>query len=82
MVRRSICEALRVRSIVVFGSLARGEFTKTSDIDVIVVSDDFPQSYSKRLEALDEAFNEVKRSRAFQLLKNKGLPHFIQCRGV
>ncbi len=35
-------EALGVEAVVVFGSVARGDFNKWSDIDVLVVSDRLP----------------------------------------
>jgi len=62
---------LKVRSIVLFGSLARGEQRKRSDVDLIVVSDDFPESYSERLDLLRPVFQEVKRKESYlQLFKN------------
>lgn len=37
-------------SMVVFGSVARGDFNKWSDIDVLVVSDHLPDDYLARME--------------------------------
>jgi len=63
-------ERLKVRSIVLFGSVARGEHGQRSDIDIIVVSDAFPESYSARLDLLRPIFREVKsRGSYLQLLK-------------
>lgn len=36
-------EKLRVRLIILFGSMARGDYTDESDIDVLVVADDLPR---------------------------------------
>lgn len=35
-------DALGVRAVVVFGSVARGDFHDASDVDVLVVADDLP----------------------------------------
>jgi len=69
-VSASLRAKLKIRSIVLFGSLGRGEERKRSDIDVIVVSDEFPESYSARLDLLRPIFQEVKcRESYLQLLK-------------
>lgn len=39
-------------AVVVFGSVARGDFNKWSDIDVLVVADGLPASGRDRLELL------------------------------
>lgn len=63
-------ERLKVRSIVLFGSVARGEERQRSDIDIIAVSDSFPESYSARLDLLTPIFQEVKSKESYlQLLK-------------
>jgi hypothetical protein len=71
-VAASLQANLRIRSIVLFGSLARGEERKRSDIDLIVVSDDFPESYSARLDLLRPIFQDVKRKESYLQLLNKG----------
>lgn len=61
---------LKVRSIVLFGSVARGEQSQRSDVDIIVVSDLFPESYSARLDLLRPIFQEAKSKESYlQLLK-------------
>jgi predicted nucleotidyltransferase len=65
-------ERLNVRSIVVFGSVARGEQRQRSDVDLIVVSDAFPESYSARLEMLTPAFREVKSRDSYRRLRQDG----------
>lgn len=41
--------ALGARAIVVVGSVARGDFNKWSDLDVLVVADDLPGTLAARL---------------------------------
>lgn len=38
-----------VRAVVVFGSVARGDFNLGSDVDVLVVADDLPERLADRL---------------------------------
>jgi predicted nucleotidyltransferase len=66
----SIRDRLKVRSIVLFGSVARGEERQQSDIDIMVVSDSFPESYSARLDLLGPSLEQVKSKESYlQLLK-------------
>lgn len=44
--------ALRAQAIVLVGSVARGDFNKWSDIDVLVVAEDLPDSLGDRLALL------------------------------
>lgn len=39
-------------SVVLFGSVARGDFREGSDIDILVVARSFPKSYSRRISLL------------------------------
>lgn len=43
---------LSVRAVVVFGSVARGDFNLWSDVDVLVVADRLPERLLDRLDAL------------------------------
>lgn len=43
---------LEVRAVVVFGSVARGDFNQWSDIDVLVVADQLPERFLDRHGAL------------------------------
>ncbi len=66
----SLREKLKVRSVVLFGSVARGEQRQRSDVDIIVVSEAFPESYSARLDLLRPILQEAKSQRSYlQLLK-------------
>ena len=44
--------ALGVKAVVVFGSVARGDFNVWSDVDVLVVAERLPESPLDRLDAL------------------------------
>src|SRR5712692_523231 len=41
-----------LRSLVLFGSLARGTATEESDVDLLLVADGLPESYDKRLSMI------------------------------
>lgn len=43
---------LGVRAVVVFGSVARGDFNVWSDVDVLVVAEHLPEEWSERLALL------------------------------
>lgn len=43
---------LRITAVVVFGSVARGDFNRWSDIDVLVVAENIPAGGSDRLPAV------------------------------
>lgn len=50
---RRLAGRLAVRAVVVVGSVARGDFNKWSDLDVLVVADDLPADGRARLALLD-----------------------------
>ncbi len=50
---------VRLVSVVLYGSVARGDATRTSDIDLLIVAEDLPKGHFARkrlLEAADRAF--------------------------
>ena len=47
-----LAERLPVQAVVVFGSTARGDFNRWSDIDALVVCSPLPDSARRRLELL------------------------------
>ena len=49
---REIAKRLDVSAVIVFGSTARGDFNKWSDIDVLVVAESLPEGARRRLELL------------------------------
>lgn len=51
---------VKVSKIILFGSYARGNYRDDSDIDVIVISDDFaPMDYWERIDFLSETIYEL-----------------------
>lgn len=51
---------VRVARMILFGSYASGDFHAGSDIDLIVISDDFAgKGYWERLDVLDDALLEI-----------------------
>lgn len=52
LVAQGLDPRLGVRAVVVFGSVARGDFNVYSDIDVLVVAEHLPGDYRQRLDAL------------------------------
>lgn len=48
----SLDEALGVVAVVVVGSVARGDFNRWSDLDVLVIAERLPASTRQRLEVL------------------------------
>jgi predicted nucleotidyltransferase len=52
---RKIAGMLRPRSIVLFGSMARGNYGVGSDVDILVISDNFPSNFLERLRLLFDA---------------------------
>ena len=54
LVRGLARRGVRVREVYVFGSRVRGDWLKTSDIDAVLVSDDFEgMSFMERLELVE-----------------------------
>ena len=49
---RALSDDLGIRAVVVFGSVARGDFNRWSDVDVLVVADRLPTRFLDRLDAV------------------------------
>ena len=49
---KNAIKELKPKCIILYGSLARGDFNERSDVDLIVISSEFPESYYKRAELL------------------------------
>lgn len=59
---RKILESkgIRIQKIILFGSFASGDFHKDSDIDIVVISNDFEnKSYWERIDILSAAIYEI-----------------------
>lgn len=55
-------KSIKVKKIVLYGSFATGKDTEISDIDLVVISDDFKEkSYWERIDLLSGAIYEVMK---------------------
>jgi predicted nucleotidyltransferase len=53
-------KGIKLSKVILYGSYAKGDYTATSDIDVVVISDDFAdKSYWERIEILSDAIYEI-----------------------
>ena len=59
-------------SIVLFGSIARGQGKSESDLDLLIVIKDLPERYSDRLELFNEAVRGIEALR-LRLWEKKGI---------
>jgi len=63
-VLRAVRQRMRLVSFCVYGSVARGEAKPTSDLDILLISDDLRGSIASRLDLLSfvdiETFDEVR----------------------
>lgn len=62
----------KLRSIVLFGSIARGDVRGSTDVDTLVVSDFFRGGASKAADSIIEAFRELKYTEEYQALVSSG----------
>ena len=53
-------KSIKINKIILFGSYAKGNYRGDSDIDVIVISDDFaPMNYWERIDLLSEIIYDI-----------------------
>ena len=53
-------KGLRINKLILFGSYAAGTYREGSDIDIVVISEDFAgKDYWKRIDILSDAIYEV-----------------------
>lgn len=58
--RQALTQHIHVKKIILFGSYARNDWHKGSDIDVIVLSDDFAsKSYWEQIDIFVDAIKQV-----------------------
>jgi len=78
---RDLCRAHygdNLCSVVLFGSVARGDYGSGSDIDVLVVLKDAGGSFGSRMEEFFSVIKALRDSRLYGLLREEGLPHKVQ----
>lgn len=49
---KNVIKEVQPKCIILYGSLARGDFNERSDVDIIVISSEIPKNYYKRAELL------------------------------
>lgn len=72
---RAYCEIIKKKAeeiigeirVVVFGSVVRGDFTPNSDIDILIISDNLPESMEERLKIKTAVKSSLGRLNPFQL---------------
>lgn len=64
-------------SLVLYGSVARGEASKESDIDILIIQRGASTVYYERLKPILEAERELRSSEPFQALRQKGFFPYI-----
>ena len=70
-------QRLTLNSLVLFGSYARGEERPESDLDILVISEDFPERFTKRFDVLRPLFREAKLHPAYRKMRREGFyPQF------
>jgi len=69
---KKIEQNLILNSLVLFGSYARGEERPESDLDILIISEDFPRRFSERFDVLRPFFKEAKLHPAYIRLRKKG----------
>ena len=62
----------RLRSVCLFGSVARGEATPRSDIDVLVVAEDLPRDVGLRFRITNWIHIKLRETESYQVLKKLG----------
>jgi hypothetical protein len=72
---RALRKALSLTSLAVYGSVARGTAGDTSDLDLLVISDDFKGTLGERLDGLQRVNEEVKEEVRF--LRRNGIHTFL-----
>jgi len=65
-------------SVVIFGSVAKGQADPDSDTDVILVASNMPRSLSERMKILANLLVEFSKTQTCEELNRKGLNTWVQ----
>jgi predicted nucleotidyltransferase len=66
-----------VTSVILYGSVARGNAKPESDIDVLVILRDASSSYRKRLELFLPSLRKLRQGPLWERLEERGLSPFL-----
>ncbi len=77
LIREFACEVFRkyngrVYSVVLFGSVARGEARKNSDLDFLIVIKDLSENYSQRVKEISQIIEKLTPTK-LTLWENSGI---------
>jgi predicted nucleotidyltransferase len=65
-------------SVVVFGSVARGNAGPSSDTDVLVVARNMPKSMSDRMEVMTKILMRLRETKTYRELRERGMSTWVQ----
>jgi len=65
-------------SAIVFGSAARGDFRKGSDLDLLIILGKSENSIGKRIDEFMRIDREIIKSQQYAMAKSQGFPHRIE----
>ncbi|MGB9700892.1 MAG: nucleotidyltransferase domain-containing protein [Thermodesulfobacteriota bacterium] len=63
---------------VIFGSAARGDFNKSSDLDILIILKESPDSLGKRIDKFMQLFTDIRNTDEYLKAKEEGLPHKLE----
>jgi len=65
-------------SVVVFGSVARGDAKPTSDTDILVVVENLPKRISEKMEIMAKILIKLRSTQVYKELRKKGISTWVQ----
>jgi len=65
-------------SVVVFGSVARGDAKPSSDTDILVVAENLPEKISEKMEIMAKILIKLRDTQAYKELRGKGVNTWVQ----
>lgn len=65
-------------SVVVFGSVARGDAKPTSDTDILVVAEGLPKRMSEKMEIMARILIKLRSAGAYKELRKRGICTWVQ----
>ncbi len=65
-------------SVVVFGSVARGDAKPTSDTDILIVAENLPKRISEKMEVMAKILIKLRDTQVYKELRKKGINTWVQ----